>query len=228
MIGGNARGQASLPALAIALLILSSVTVLSLAVADGALATADRDAGERHVATSVADRLVAADGLIAVRRNVLDWATLESLNSGSLRDELAVLEDEAVRITVGGRTVVSEPNVRDGTTVRRIVSIRRIDRRSLTPRLGSNKAVTLPRRTESVSIDLDPPNGTTIETVSANDRVLLHNASGLDGHYDVELSRFETARLRFAGSGPLLRGNVTLEYPVEQRSRATLVVTVDG
>lgn len=228
MIGGHARGQASLPALAIALLILSSVTVLSLAVADGALAAADRDAGERHVATSVADRLVAADGPIAVRQNVLDAAALESLDSGTLRNELAVVEDEAIRISVGGSPVVSEPNARDGTTVRRIVSVRRIERRSLTPRLGSNKAVTLPRRTESVSIDLDPPNGTTIETVSTNDRVLLHNASGLDGHYDVELSRFETARLRFAGSGPLYQGNVTLEYPIEQRSRASLAVTVDG
>lgn len=228
MIGGHSRGQASLPALAIALLILSSVTVLSLAIADGALAAADREAGEHHVASSLADRFVAADGPIAVRENVLDAESLDGLTARTLRDELPVIENEAVRITVGGSPVVSEPNARGGTTVRRIVTVRRIERRSLTPALGSNKAVTLPRRTESLSIDLAPPNGTTIHTVSANDRVLLHNTSGLEGHYEVALSRFETARLRFAGSGPLHEGNVTLEYPIEQRSRATLAVTVDG
>lgn len=222
------RGQASLPALAIALLILSSVTVLSLAIADGALAAAEREAGERHVATSVADRLVAADGPIAVRQNVLDAAAMDTLTARTLRDELAVVDGEAVRVTVGGSSVVSAPNARGGTTIRRIVSVRRTENRTITPALGSNKAVTLPRRSETLSIELDPPNGTTIHTISANDRVLLHNTSGLAGHYDVELSRFETARLRFDGSGPLYEGSVTLEYPIEQRNRATLAVTVDG
>lgn len=226
--GDRTRAQASLPALALSLLILSSVTVLSLAVADGALSAAERDAGERHVASSVADRLVDANGPLTVRQNVLDGAEIDDLDASNLRSELAVIDDEAVRLSIDGDSVVSGPDARGGTTVRRIVTVRRTERRTITPALGPNKAITLPRRSEELAIDLHPPNGTTIHTVSANDRVLLRNQSGLDGEYEIELSRFETARLRFAGPGPLQEGNVTVEYPVERTTRATMAVTVDG
>lgn len=226
--GDRSRAQSSLPALALSLLILSSVTVLSLAVADGAFSAAERDAGERHVASSVADRLVDASGPLTVRQNVLNGTGIDDLDANGLRNELGVIDDEAVRFSIDGDPVVSEPDARGGTTVRRIVSVRRTEQRSITPALGPNRAITLPRRSEELAIELHPSNGTTIHAVSANDRVLLWNRSGLDGEYEVELSRFETARLRFAGSGPLHEGNVTVEYPVEQTNRATLAVTVDG
>lgn len=222
------RAQASLPALAVALLILSGVTVMALVVADGVLAGADREPGERHAATSLADRFVSADGPIAVRENVLDSSGLATLDATTIERQFPVVRDEAVRVTVGDRTVLSDPNARGGTTVRRIVVVREIDRRSITPRFGGPAAVTLPRRTDSVSVRLDPPNGTTVWSVRANDRVLLYDPSGLSGRYDLDLSRFETARLRFVGPGQLHRGNVTIEYPVEQTTRTTLAVTVDG
>lgn len=222
------RAQASLPALALALLILTSVTVLSLAVADGVLASADREPRDRHVATSLADRLVAADGPVAVRANVLDGAELAALNGSSLRRQFPVADGAAVSVTVGDQRIVDDPDARDGTTVRRIVTVRRTDRRSITPPFGVRKAVTLPRRTAAATIDLDPPANTTIRSVRANGRVLLADSSGLDGQYDVELSRFETARLEFAGPGPLYRGNVTVSYPAERTNREVLRVTVDA
>lgn len=226
--GPTPRAQASLPALAVALLILSGVTVMALVVADGVLAGADREPGERHAASSLAERLVSADGPIAVRENVLDDSALSTLDASSIERRFPVVRDEAVRVTVGDRTILSDPNARGGTTVRRIVVLSETDRRSITPRFGGPAAVTLPRRTDSATLTLDPPNGTTVWSVRANDRVLLYDPSGLSGQYDLDLSRFETTRLRFAGPGPLHRGNVTLEYPVERRTRAILVVTVDG
>lgn len=229
MIGGkHPRAQASLPVLAIALLVLSSVTVVSLAVADGALAAAERDAEERHVATSVADRLVAASGPVAVRENVLADEAIDDLNATTLDRRFSVIDGDAVRVSVGGNTVVAAPNTETGTTVERIVTVRRTERRSITPALGPNKAITLPRRTDELAIDLTPPNGTTIRSIRANQRILLRNTSGLDGRFTVDLSRFETARIQFVGPGPLEDGNVTLEYPIERTNRATLAVTVDG
>lgn len=225
---GERRAQASLPALAVALLILSSVTVLSLAVADGVLASADREPRDRHVAASIADRLVAEDGPVAVRANVLDGAELAVLNASVLERRFPVADGAAVGVTVGDRRIVDDMDVRDGTTVRRIVAVRRTDRRSITPPFGGRKAVTLPRRTATATIDLDPPANTTIRSVRANGRVLLANPSGLDGQYDVELSRFETARLEFVGPGPLHRGNVTVGYPAERTNREVLAVTVDA
>lgn len=228
IVDDPSRAQASLPALAIALLILSSVTVLSLAVADGALAAADREPGERHVASSLADRFVAASGPVAVRANVLDNRTLRDLSAATLRDRFPVVDDEAVQVTVGGRPIITSSDVRGGTTVRRIVVVRRVERRTLTPDPGPNAAITLPRRTEHVELTLDPPNGTVVRTVRANGRVLLANASGLEGRFELDLSRFETARIRFTGPGPLRAGDVTMSYPVERTSRSTLAVTVDG
>lgn len=225
---GDRRAQASLPALALALLILTSVTVLSLAVADGVLASADREPRDRHVASSLADRLVAADGPVAARTNVLREAELAALNASSLPRLFPVTDGAAVSVTVGDRRIVEDSDARDGTTVRRIVTVRRTDRRSITPPFGGPKAVTLPRRTGTATIALDPPANTTIRSVRANARVLLEDPSGLDGQYDVELSRFETARLHFAGPGPLYRGNVTVAYPVERTNREVLQVTVDA
>lgn len=222
------RAQASLPALAIALLILTSVTVLSLAVADGALASADRSPDERHVATSVADRIVATDGPVSTRRNVVGTDRLEQLNASTVTDHFPVTEGTAVRISIDDERVVDDPGAAGGTTVRRIVAVRNTETRSITPAFGPNKAVTLPRRTNTLGIDLDSPNGTTIRTVRADGRILLRNPSGLDGQHQVDLSRFETARIQFVGPGPLQEGNVTLEYPVEEIHRATLAVTVDG
>lgn len=222
------RAQASLPVLAIALLILSSVTVMSLAVADGVLASADRDPTERHVAASLADRLVAAGGPVAVRENVLGRSKLASLDAEALGTRFPVVDDEAVRLTVGGRAIVNDPNARGGTTIRRLVIVRRTERRSITPPFAGRTAVTLPRRAGSATLSLDAPNGTEIRSVRANGRVLRYDLGGLDGRYDLDLSRFETVRLRFVGPGPLFRGNVTISYPVERTTRATLAVTVDG
>lgn len=223
------RGQASLPALALALLVLSSVTVLSLAVADGALSAADREPGERHAASSVADRLVDGGGPFSVRQNVLNGSALDDLNASVLGRQTATLEDDdAVRISIADRAVVTTGDASGGTTIRRIVAVQRTELRSITPPVGPNKAITLPRRSDELTLALDPPNATRIHTITANDRVLLRNTSGLSGEYAVELSRFQTVRLRLVGPGPLHEGNLTLTYPVERTNRAVLAVTVDG
>lgn len=225
---GGGRGQAGLPALAIALLVLTVVTGLSLTMANGALTNAQRDAGERRVAASLAAQFVAHNSPLTDQANVLDETRLVSLTPTRLQRIFPVVDGYDVRVRVGGSTVVATGEVTGGTTVRRLVVVTRDQLRTIRPVLHFGRTVTLPRRSEHVTLRLAPPSNTTITAVRANDRVVLANASGLQGIFDIRLSRFETTTLRFSGIGPLHRGNVTIHYVAPQTTKTTLAVTVDG
>lgn len=218
------RGQANLPALAVALVLLTSTAGLSVTLADAAFAGADRDAADRRVAGALADRLVAAESPTTRRANVLMEGTL-SLSPSALNREFPVAHGHAVRLDVGDTTVLERGDPTGGATVRRVVLVARPQAVTLTPALDRN-ATTIPRRTERVTLTVRPANAT-IETVRANDRVLLHDPSGLNGTYDVRVSRFETVRLRFDTDRPLVAGSVELTYYPTRTTKATLAVTVD-
>ena len=98
------------------------------------------------------------------------------------------------------------------------------------PPLGANRdqSVTLPRRTPNATLTLSPPNGTTVSTVRANGRVVLHDESGIEGTETVDLSRFETATLTFESSDRLPEGSVVVTYYPSRTRKAVLGVTVDG
>ncbi|MFC6836760.1 DUF7263 family protein [Halomarina ordinaria] len=222
---GRTRGQANLPALAVALLVLTTTAGLALVVADGAFAGAERDATERHVAVALSERLVAADSPLSDRKNVLDDAALRALDAESLDESFPVVRGRDVRLRVDGETVVERGDPTGGATVRRVVVVR--ERQSVTLPATGDDAVTLPRRSPRATLTLDPPGGTTVETVRANGRVVLHDPAGLAGTHDVSLSRFETTRLRFAAEGPLPPPSVEVTYYPARTTKAELVVTVD-
>jgi hypothetical protein len=219
------RGQANLPALAVALVLLTSTTGLAVALADAAFAAADRDPADRRVADALSDRLVAADSSTTRRANVLRERTL-SLTPAELDRSFPVARGHAVRLEVGDGTVLERGDPTGGATVRRVVLVARQQTVSLTPTLDRN-ATTLPRRTARVTLAVRPEDAT-VETVRANDRVVLHDPSGLNGTYEVRVSRFETVRLRFEADRPLGRGDVRLSYYPTVTTKATLAVTVDA
>jgi len=218
------RGQANLPALAVALVLLTSTAGLSVALADAAFVGADRDPADRRVADALSDRLVDDDSPTTRRANVLRENAL-SLTAATLDESFPVVRGHAVRLDVGGTTVLERGDPTGGATVRRVVLLARGQSVTLVPTLDRN-ATTLPRRTERVTLTIRPTNAT-VETVRANDRVVLHDPSGLNGTYDVRVSRFETVRLRFETDGPLARGSIELTYYPTVTTKATLAVTVD-
>lgn len=224
------RAQANMPALLLALLALSTVAGVGLLVADDAVGSATREGGERRVAVGLSERIVSADGPLAVRGNVLDGRAVASLTAGEFESQYPVSQDRAVRVTLDGDPVVSTGEIEDGTTIRRIVLVERRDRVTRTPSLGTNReqSVTLPRRTPNATLTLSPPNGTTVSTVRANGRTVLHNESGIEGTETVDLSRFETATLTFESSDRLPEGSVTVTYYPSRTRKAVLGVTVDG
>ncbi|WP_254546219.1 DUF7263 family protein [Halomarina pelagica] len=224
--GWTGRGQANLPALAVALLVLTTTASLGLLVADGAFAGATRDPAERRAAVALAERLVSAESPLTARPNVLRAGDLGAFDATRLDEAFPVARGWDVRLRVGGETVVERGDPTGGTTTRRIVLVQR--RQSVTLPAVAGDAVTLPRRSPRATIELRPPDGTTVRTVRANDRIVLHDPSGLNGTFEVALSRFETTRLRFDGDGPLPRGSVRVTYYPARTTKAELAVTVDG
>lgn len=219
----------NLPALVVALLLLSATVGLAVAVADSAFAGARRQPLDSRATVSLSERMVAADGPLAVRGNVLNRTRVRRLNTSSLRTWFPVTAGRDVLVRLDGRTLVERGDPRDGVTVQRVVLVAARDPTTLTPRFaGANATVTLPRRSDAATLTVAPPDGTTVRTVRANGRVVLHDPAGLDGTYRVALSRFETTTLAFRANGSLPPGSVTVEYAPETTVKATLSVTVDA
>jgi hypothetical protein len=222
------RAQTSLPALGIALVLLTVVTGLGVAMADTAIAGADRTPDERRAAAAIADRLVAADGPLAARSNVLNQSRVDGFDQSALEESALPAGEYAVSVELADEEIARSGAVHSGTQITRLVVVESREPRTLTPDLTTADAVTLPRRSAQAMVTIDPPAGTTVWTVRANDRVVLHNRSGLDGSYEVPLVPYETTELRFQRAGRLQPGNVTIGYDAPRSTKESLVVTVNA
>jgi hypothetical protein len=219
------RAQTNLVVLAVALVLVTTVAGVSLAVADGALAGADRAPLDRRAAVSVADRLVASDAPVTTRGNVLNRSAALSLSAAEVDRLAPSARGRPLRVRLDDRTLVDRGDPTEGVTMRRVVLVSNRTTERRTVALGDSEGVTLPRRTPRVTLTIAPDATTTVETVRANGRVVLHNSSGLAGEYTVTTSRFETTRFTFvAGEDP--GGSVTVGYYPARTTKAVLEVTV--
>jgi hypothetical protein len=216
------RAQANLPALAAALLLVGASVGVAVALAGGAFAAADTDPRDTRLASSLAERLVAPEGPLSVRANVLSRTAVGDA-SGDLCPG-----DADCRIRLNGETVASRGDPGRGETMRRIVLVADGERRTLDAGLPGEDAVTLPRRTSNATVRLDPPAGTQVRTVRANGRVVLHDPAGLEGSYDLALSRYDTVTLAVDATRDLGADALTVDYRVETTNKAVLEVTVDA
>jgi hypothetical protein len=217
------RAQANLPALAVALLLVMASVGVAVALAGGAFAAADTDPRDARLASSLAERLVAADGPLSARANVLSEAAVANASG-----ELCPGQTLDCRVRLDGRTVAARGDPERGETVRRIALVADAEWRTLDPTFPGGDAVTLPRRTSSAILHLDPPTGTRVTTVRANDRVALHDPDGLDGSFELSLSRYDTVTLSLDANRDLGAETLTVDYRVETTTKAVLAVTVDA
>lgn len=225
---GTERAQASLPAFAIAVLVVTSTATLAILVADGAFTAADREPIERTHATGLATAMVDESSPLTDRANVVNATQAAALDDG-LDDWFPSADGLDLRVSLAGAVIAERGDPTHGTTVRRLVLVAERHTRTLEPALtSSDQAVTLPRRAPAVDITISPPGGTTVSTVRVNERVVLHDPTGLDGTYSVSLSRFETTTIAFDATGSLPPGSVVLEYRPTATEKAVLVVTVDA
>lgn len=221
------RAQANLLSLAVGLLLVTAAVTAGVAIADGAYASAHRQPTDRGRAVALADRLVAPDSPLAVRDHVLAEGALATLTPDALRRDVPAARDWGVRLTLDGERLLAAGHPDGGVTVQRVVLVGHRTNSTLTPRLGGDTRVTLPRRTRHLTVSLDPPTGTTVREIRVDNRTVLRDPSGLDGTYRVSVSRYETATVSAESSGPLPPGSVTFTtHPLTAR-KATLGVTVD-
>lgn len=222
------RAQTSLPALGFALLVLTGVLVVGVAVANGALISADRTALERQAAIDLSDRLVGPDADLTERGNVLNATEAGSLDGEHLRTAYGISPPADAALSLNGETIAATGDVEGGSTVSRLVVVEERTERTITPAFTGANGVTLPRRTDAATLTIRPENDTTVTTVRANDRVILHDDSGLNGTVDVALSPYRTVRFEFDADGPLSAGSVEITYYPASTEKARLGVTVDG
>ena len=215
----DARGQANLLSLVVALTALVSATTLGLVIADGALAGADREPGERRAAAATAERLVSADAT-TVRENVLDGDAVGGLSLSDLDALAPPVANRSVRVRLGNETLLERGDP-TGATVDRVVLVAERTTRSRSLAVGGGDELTLPRRTDRVELTFG--GGSTVETVRANGRIVLHEPGGLTGQFVVEPSRYETVTLTFEGG----TAQIAIESTPLQTEKATLRVTVD-
>jgi len=219
------RGQTTLPAVGLALVLLTAVTALSIAMADAAITGADRTPDERRAAAAIADRLVAADGPLGDRANVLNESETTTFNGTELGRVAPPAEEYAVDVTLDGERIARSGDPASGTTIRRLVLLERPRAETLEP---DGSTATIPRRAGEATVTISPADGTTIRTVRANDRVVLHNESGLSGTFQIALVPGETTRLRFQTFGVLPPDAIRIVYDAPRTIKATLSVTVDA
>ena len=217
----GSRGQANLAALAVALVALLSATTLGLVVADGALASADRDPLSRRAADAAAERFVTADAT-TVRPNVLDGDALTSFTAARLDSLAPPAAGRDVTVRLGERVIVDRGDPTGGVTVRRVVLVAGTTERTQDIDVVDGTTFTLPRRSSRVALAFGP--NANVTTVRANGRVVLHDPGGLDGTLTVPLSRYETTTLAFEGG----TGSVAVSYYPRETRKAVLAVTVDA
>jgi hypothetical protein len=221
------RGQANLLALGVALLALTTAAGVGLGLADAALAGADRQPLDRAAAEGAADRLVAADAQTTRRANVLAASAVESLAVARLERLAPAVEGRDVRVRLNDEVLLERGSPDGGVTVRRVVLVAEETTATRTLDLAESAQTTLPRRTDRLRLAIDSSRNTTVVTVRADDRVVLHDPSGLAGNVTLPVSRYETTTIAFEmrGAG---EGTVTLTYYPDQQRKAVLEVSVDG
>lgn len=222
------RGQASLLALAAALVVLTAAVGVALLVAGGTLATATGEPTERALATGLADRLVAADGPLAERQGRLDTAALASLNATTLRAMLptGAATERSVRVRVrvdGGTAAALGGDPAGGTTVTRLVRIVAHEPVSRTVTVDGTETVIVPA---APWVQVRPRGNDTVRTVTVAGRRVVRAPDGLEGRVRVALPDVgaTTVRLETATQGATVRVTV----PETTVRVVRLEVTVDA
>ncbi|MDS0242115.1 MULTISPECIES: hypothetical protein [unclassified Haloferax] len=224
------RAQTTLAGLAVALVLVTAVTVGAVAAADRALAGATGDSLEQQRAERAAAALL-TDSPITWSDNgsdAIDLALANDTNATVLAAAVPPLRDAAFRVRIDGRTVAERGDPSGGATVSRgaVAVTRRNVRGSIN--LSAETNTTLTGRTNRTQLDVDPAPNTTVQTIRVGDRVVLHRPGGIEGRRVVGVpSRTDPViRVETAGSDPY--GTVDVSATAFDSTVVRIEVTVDA
>jgi hypothetical protein len=234
------RAQANLIGFAVAVIVVTTVAVVGVALANDAVADADRRPLATHAAERLADHLVAADAAHTRGPNVLRSRATANLTPAALDAAVPPLRNRSFRVSLGTETVVvrGHPSAavaggsadRRGARVTRRVRIERAVERSTRIDLADRRAVTLRDHAGPVVVVVDPAPGQSIATLRAGDRIVLHDPDGLAGRYVVSVPQTRPLDLVFVTRGrPVVGGaTATVTWTEPTARTASLVVVVGG
>ncbi|MFD1684378.1 DUF7263 family protein [Halobellus litoreus] len=224
------RAQANLIGFAVALVVVTTVTVAGATLANDALADADRQPGATRAAEALAAHLVDADATHTRRRNALRASAVSNLTAADLDDAVPALRGRSVRVSLGEAVLVD----REGEDVpddgRPVVVDRRVRVERWTPEtdrvaLDDRAQVLVDDHDGRVTIRVETSPSRTVRTVRAGDRVVLHDPSGLDGRYDVSVPHTRPLPVAFESVG-YGGGTGTVGWTARTGTVERLVVTV--
>ena len=233
----TARAQANLLGFVAAVVVVVTVTVAGVALADDALADADRQPAVTHAAARLSTHLVAADAAHTRGSNVLHADRTAALTLADLDREVASIRGRPVSVTLGDETIVERgavggntpgdtaPRSTDAVRVERRVRVERDIGRTARIDLTERAGRTLSDHTARIVVRVDTHRTRTVHTVRADDRVVLHDDTGLSGRYVVRVPdvRPLAVDIDSDGDGP---GTVTLSWTATNASVEQMVVSV--
>jgi hypothetical protein len=228
------RAQANLIGFAVAVIVVTTVAVVGVALANDAVADADRRPLATHAAERLADHLVAADAAHTRGPNVLRSRATANLTPAALDAAVPPLRNRSFRVSLGTETVVvrGHPSaaVAGGSADRRGARIERAVERSTRIDLADRRAVTLRDHAGPVVVVVDPAPGQSAATLRAGDRIVLHDPDGLAGRYVVSVPQTRPLDLVFVTRGrPVVGGaTATVTWTEPTARTASLVVVVGG
>lgn len=227
------RGQTTLAGLAVALVLLTTVTVGGIVAADRALADATGSPLEGHRAERGADALVAGSPLTTDGGYVTQSLANET-NASDLVAAIPSLRGVAFSVRFDGQEVASRGTPTGGVTVSRGVVAAETHTDSERIDLGEEDAATLDGRTDEIRFDVEPGANTTVRTIRVGDRVALHRPTGIEGTHTVTVSSYASPTVgvdaeRDAPTGSETPGGtVTATATIVETRAARVEVTVDA
>ncbi|RLM59690.1 hypothetical protein DVK02_02835 [Halobellus sp. Atlit-31R] len=234
----TARAQANLIGFAVAVVVVTTVTVGGVTLANDALTDADRTPETTHAAARLAEHLTAADAAHTRGPNVIRSAAVRNLSATALDATVPSIRGRPIRVRLGGdvvaargRLAADERHVDDPDVERvaRTVRVERTHRETTAVDLSERRDLTLRHHAGRVNVSIDAGRARGVTTVRAGGRIVLHDPSGLSGDYSVAVPDVRPLVIAFesdrgAASSP--SGTVTVSRRTTNASAERLEVSV--
>lgn len=226
------RAQANLVGFAVAILVVTTVTVAGGALANDALVDADRQPASTHAAERLAEHLVDADATHTRGSNDLRWSAISNLTASDLDEAVPPVRGRPIRVTLGDEVLVDRGDVgvdsdtgSQAAVVERRVLVTRDVPRTERVDVAETDHVVVDDHDGRLVIRVDSAGLRRVTTVTAGGRVVLHEPAGLDGRYAVSVPRQYPLRVTFESSG-YARGTATVRWTARNASVDRLEVAV--
>jgi hypothetical protein len=215
------RGQANLIGFAVGLILISTATTAGVIVAEQALAGADTDRQNAHIAHATATAMVSPSAPYTISRNTLDRDQTEKITRKQLEAMVPALTGRHLQVYLDRQLLIGAEATPDAMVRRRVrisYTIPRTDTMSFdsSTQSGSRRYApefryVLTDRPTTVSLYIQPAPRQTVTSIRVADRVIRYNPNGLAGHYQIATPQQVPVEIAFktVERGP---GQVALQW----------------